>query len=72
MLRRVLAYVAGRGERGAIDEEIAIALCMRESTARARRVELRDGGQVCDSGRRRRSQSGRPCIVWWTTGKPLD
>jgi hypothetical protein len=72
MLRQVYDLVAGRGDRGATDEEIAVALRMRESTARARRVELRDGGQVRDSTRRRQSGSGRLCIVWTATGKPLD
>ena len=50
-LRRVLEFIDAAGELGAIDEEIAIGVGLRESTARARRVELRDGGQVRDSGR---------------------
>jgi hypothetical protein len=70
-LVRVLAFIAGRGEHGATDEEIAAGVRLRESTARARRVDLRDAGQVRDSGKRRRSQSGRLCIVWWATGKPF-
>jgi hypothetical protein len=72
MLCQVLDYVTARGSHGATDEEIAIGLKMRESTARARRVELRDGEQVKDSLRRRRARSGRLCVVWITTGKPLD
>jgi hypothetical protein len=71
MLHQVLAFVASRGHAGATDEEIASALRMRESTARARRVELRDGGQVKDSLRRRKSRSGRLCVVWRATGEPL-
>ena len=71
MLRQVFGFIDGRGECGATDEEIAIALRMRRSTARARRVELRDGGQVRDVGRRRKTQSGRDAIVWMATGKPL-
>jgi hypothetical protein len=64
MLRQVFDFITDRGPNGATDEEFAIALHMRESTARARRVELRDGGQVRDSQIRRKSRSGRLCIVW--------
>jgi hypothetical protein len=71
MLRQVYDFVGARGERGATDEEIASGLRMRESTARARRVELRDGGQVEDSLRRRKSRSGRLCVVWRSSGLPL-
>jgi hypothetical protein len=72
MLRQVLELVDRRGECGATDEEIASALRMLESTARARRVELRDGGQVRDCGLRRKTRSGRPAIVWMATGKRLE
>ena len=68
MLRHVFDFVS---ERGATDEEIAAALRMRESTARARRVELFHGGQIRDSTRRRRSCSGRLCVIWIATGEPL-
>jgi hypothetical protein len=72
MLRQVFDFIDNRRDRGATDEEIAAGLNMKESTARARRVELRDGGQVRDSTRRRRSCSGRLCVVWVATGEPLD
>jgi hypothetical protein len=72
MLRQVREFVAARGKRGATDEEIACGLRMRESTARARRVELRDGGQVRDSLRRRRSRAGRLCVVWIHNGEALE
>ncbi len=72
MQKRVLAFVASRGHHGATDEEIAAGLAMRESTARARRVELRDGGQVQDSLHRRRSRAGRMCVVWTATRKALS
>ena len=72
MLRQVFDFVLSRGDRGATDEEIAAALYMRESTARARRCELRDDGQVRDSFRRRRSCSGRLCVAWIATGQPLS
>lgn len=64
--RMVLELVRTRGARGATDEEITAALRLRESTARARRCELRDAGELRDSSRRRRSSAGRPCIVWVT------
>jgi hypothetical protein len=55
MLRQVFDFIDARGECGATDEEVAIAFRMRESTARARHVELRDGGEVSDSHHRRKS-----------------
>lgn len=72
MLLRVLAFVTARGEHGATDEEIQLGVALRESTARARRVELRDGGQVRDSGRRRKTRSERDATVWVATGQPLE
>jgi transcription initiation factor IIE alpha subunit len=72
MLHQVFDFIVRRGDRGATDEEIAIELKMRESTARARRVELRDGGQVRDSHNRRSSRAGRLCVVWKFTGKTLE
>ena len=66
--RQVLQFIAKRGAHGATDEELIAGLNMRESTARARRIELRDSGQVRDSKRRRRSTAGRECIVWISAG----
>lgn len=71
MARRVADYIAECGSRGATDEEIALALGLRDSTTRARRVELRDAGQVRDSTRRRKTRSGRLSIVWTANDKPL-
>ncbi len=62
--QRVLDFIAGRGFEGATDQEVAGALGMLSDTSRARRVELRDRGQIVDSGRRRPSPSGRPATVW--------
>jgi hypothetical protein len=70
-LRRVLEFIASCGEHGATDEEIFAGTALRESTARARRVDLAKRGQVADSGRRRKTRSGRDAIVWTSTGKPL-
>ncbi|MEX2171347.1 MAG: hypothetical protein WD851_18650 [Pirellulales bacterium] len=69
--RQVLAFIASRGHCGATDEEIALATQLRESTARARRCELRDNGQVRDSGQRRNVSSGNKARVWIATGVPL-
>lgn len=68
MGRRVLEFIRSRGERGATDEEISLELSMRDSTARARRVELRDAEKIRDSSRRRETRSGRLSIVWVAAG----
>ena len=61
---RVFAAIYTAGADGRTDEEVAVILGMKESTTRARRVELRDAGLVIDSGRRRRTSSGRAAAVW--------
>jgi hypothetical protein len=61
---QVFAAIYSAGTDGRTDEEVAAALGMKESTTRARRVELRDAGLVIDSGRRRRTSSGRAAAVW--------
>ncbi|NLE39634.1 MAG: hypothetical protein GX621_16570 [Pirellulaceae bacterium] len=62
----VAAFIAGRGFEGATDCEVSEALDIAADTTRARRVELRDAGDVIDSGRRRPTRSGRAAIVWVT------
>jgi transcription initiation factor IIE alpha subunit len=59
----VLSYIRIRGEEGATDEEIAIALDMNPSTARPRRVELERAGLIKKSGHRP-NRSGRLATVW--------
>jgi hypothetical protein len=49
---------------GLTDEEIQQALEMGGSTERPRRQELQHAQQVTDSGRRRRTASGRQAVVW--------
>jgi hypothetical protein len=39
-------------------------LVMDPSSQRPRRVELVTGGQVVDSGRKRKTVSGRQAVVW--------
>lgn len=60
----VLLSIAARGDYGATDEELQVALSMNPSTQRPRRVELCDAGKVADSGRTRRTRSGRAATVW--------
>ena len=61
---QVLAFIEARGELGATDEEVQLALAMGGSTQRPRRVDLESAGLVRDSGRTRRTTSGRQAVVW--------
>lgn len=61
---RVFAYIQAQGELGATDEEVQTALGMGGSTQRPRRVDLETAGMVRDSGRTRRTTSGRQAVVW--------
>ena len=65
---RVLGVVASGG--GATTDEIEVALSLRHQNASARVWELAgNGGHPCrirDSGRRRKTRSGRTAIVWET------
>lgn len=60
---RVLTLLAGRPE-GMTAQEIEDALSLSGNTVRPRLVELREHGAVRDSGRTRKSASGRACVVW--------
>ena len=53
-----------RSHGGMTDEEMQQALSMNPSTQRPRRGELVDAGQVRDSGRTRKTASGREAVVW--------
>jgi predicted ArsR family transcriptional regulator len=66
---RVLDYLRGCGERGATDEELVEALRLSPSTARPRRIELVKAGLVRDSGRTRKTNSGREATVWVATNQ---
>lgn len=61
---RVLGYIVARGEHGATDGEIQQALRMEGSTQRPRRVELLERSLIRDSGRTRKTASGRAAVVW--------
>lgn len=61
---RVYERLVLAGWDGMTDEELQVALRMPPSTQRPRRVELVKMGTVIDSGRKRRTVSGRKAIVW--------
>lgn len=61
---RVLMLIYSRGAEGLTDDEGEAALAMRPQSYTPRRRELVQLGQVVDSGRRRRTESGRPAAVW--------
>ncbi len=67
--KKVLDFIASRGELGATDGEIQTALGMRGSTQRPRRKELQNAGLIQDSGTIRPSASGRAAVVWVATGE---
>jgi len=60
---RVLALIASR-DGGLTAQEIEEALSLSGSSVRPRICELRETGCIRDSGRTRRSASGRACVVW--------
>lgn len=62
--KAVLDFLVERGDQGATDEEVSIALDMRLYTAAPRRNELLRDGWIVDSGRRRRTTTGSPAAVW--------
>lgn len=64
---RVLAFIRDRGQAGATDEEGEAALRIKPQTYTPRRRELVQLGLVGDSGRRRRTDAGRPAAVWVAT-----
>lgn len=60
----VLGYVTGRGEQGATNEEVSVAMGIKLQTVCPRMFELREAGVVVDSGTRRKTESGRDAVVW--------
>lgn len=61
---RVLGFLRACGEHGATDQEIAIQFAGSENTYRPRRNELTADGLVYDSGKRRRTGTGKLATVW--------
>ncbi len=66
----VLEFIRYRGAYGATDAEIVEELETDPSTARPRRVELRDAGLIVDSGCTRPSPSKHPMTVWVAKEQP--
>ena len=62
--RKVLGFLRSQRETGATDEEMQIHLDMNPSTQRPRRIELVARGKVYDSGKKRKTHSGRLAVVW--------
>lgn len=62
--KNVLRLLAGRGRRGATDEEMAATLQLKMQTLVPRRWELVRAGRVADSGATRPTASGAQAIVW--------
>jgi len=60
----ILAYIVGQGARGATAEEVAIALGLRSQSAGPRVKELREAGEIIDTGRTRPTTSGRSAAVY--------
>jgi hypothetical protein len=62
--RRVLEVVAQGGMLGRTCDEVEMLLDMPHQTASARVHELAKRGDIFDSGRKRKTRSGRAAIVW--------
>lgn len=62
--RRIHERLILAGWGGLTDQEIQRATGLDPSTERPRRIELVNAGLVYDSGRKRRTLSGRRAIVW--------
>lgn len=58
---KVLAFLTFMS---ATDEEIQRALKMDGNTERPRRRELELSGKIVDSGKRRKTSTGSPAVVW--------
>lgn len=61
---KVLAEVASSGPAGRTGDEAAKPLGVDKYAVRPRLAELRQRGDIVDSGRRRTNESGRKAIVW--------
>ena len=58
---KVLAFLTFMA---ATDEEIQRSLKMDGNTERPRRRELELAGKIVDSGKRRKTSTGSPAVVW--------
>jgi hypothetical protein len=64
MRERVLGAIRDLGEHGATCDDVEVVLDMTHQTASARVHELAWAGFIQDSGRQRKTRSGRAAIVW--------
>lgn len=62
--RLVLEAIRGAGVNGMTDEEGIAVTQLSPSTYRPRRIESVQAGLVVDSGRTRKTASGRSAVVW--------
>ena len=60
----VLDAIRSKGAGGMTDEELSTELQLGLNSVRARRVELRDGEWIKDSGRTRKTSTGNDAVVW--------
>lgn len=67
--QKVLAFIRGRGELGATDQEMQVELEMSGNTQRPRRGELVESGHVAEAGMKRKTISGCWATVWIATDK---
>ena len=63
----ILGILRIAGDHGSTDEELQIMSNLNPSTERPRRVELERANLVRDSGRTRKTRSGRSATVWIAT-----
>lgn len=68
---RVLGFIADRGEYGMICDELEALSGLMHQTASARVNELMKLGAIRDSGRRRKTRSGRKATVWVALPLPI-
>lgn len=61
---QVFAFVARRDQNGATCWEAERDMGLRHQTASARIRELAQSGALVDSGRKRRTETGRLAVVW--------
>lgn len=62
--RKIHDFIRDRGPQGATDDEGESVLGIKPQSYTPRRGELVDLGLVVDSGKRRKTESGRAAAVW--------
>lgn len=66
---KVYSLIALSGARGLTDIEIETESDLKGSTIRPRRIELLNKGLIKDSGKTRKTPSGRSATVWVASGE---